>query len=241
MGAATLVVIPTYDEAENVETAVRAVLARGCRPDVLVVDDGSTDGTREIVHTLIAEQPDRVDLLERSSKEGLGRAYAAAFSRVLATGRYDFIVQMDADGSHDPADVDRLVGALNAGDLALGSRYVTGGDVSGWSRRRELLSRGGNLYARLLLRTPVRDLTCGFKAWRATLLADVDAASTTSEGYTFQIEMTMRAISSGARIVEIPVVFKDRDLGHSKMSSQIAREALFSVPKLQRQHWKPTA
>jgi dolichol-phosphate mannosyltransferase len=240
MSAATLVVIPTYDEAGSIETILRAVLARRCRPDVLVVDDGSTDGTRELVRSLVSELPERVDLLERPAKEGLGRAYAAGFSRALATGRYDFIVQMDADGSHDPADVDRLVGALNAGDLALGSRYVTGGDVSGWSRRREVLSRGGNLYARLLMRTPVRDLTCGFKAWRAVLLRTVDAPSTTSEGYTFQIEMTMRAIGAGARIVEIPVVFKDRDLGHSKMSSRIAREALLSVPRLQRRHWKPT-
>jgi dolichol-phosphate mannosyltransferase len=228
-----VVVLPTYNERENVERTVAAVLACASHPDVLVVDDSSPDGTGELVRGLVAAEPERVELFERPLKEGLGRAYAAGFEHVLR-GDHDIVVQMDVDGSHDAADVDRLVSALDGADLALGSRYVPGGDVSGWTKGREWLSRGGNTYARLLLGSPLRDLTGGFKAWRADLLRTVDAASTASDGYAFQIEMTMRAVRRGARVIEVPIVFRDREVGQSKMSGRIAVEALLGVPGMRR-------
>jgi dolichol-phosphate mannosyltransferase len=228
-----VVVLPTYNERENVERTVAAVLACRSQPDVVVVDDSSPDGTGELVRELVAAEPDRVELFERPAKEGLGRAYAAGFEHVLL-GDHDIVVQMDVDGSHDAADVDRLVAALDDADLALGSRYVPGGDVSGWTKGREWLSRGGNTYARVLLGSPLRDLTGGFKAWRAELLREVDAAGTASDGYAFQIEMTMRAVRRGARVVEVPIVFRDREVGQSKMSGRIALEALLGVPGMRR-------
>jgi dolichol-phosphate mannosyltransferase len=228
-----VVVLPTYNECENVERTVAAVLACRSRPDVVVVDDSSPDGTGALVRGLAAAEPERVELFERPVKEGLGRAYAAGFEHVLRTD-HDIVVQMDVDGSHDAADVDRLVAALDNADLALGSRYVPGGDVSGWTKGREWLSRGGNTYARLLLGSQLRDLTGGFKAWRADLLRSVDAATTASDGYAFQIEMTMRAVRRGARVVEVPIVFRDREVGQSKMSGRIAVEALLGVPGMRR-------
>jgi dolichol-phosphate mannosyltransferase len=228
-----VVVLPTYNERENVERTVAAVLACQSHPDVVVVDDSSPDGTGELVRQLAAADPERVELFERPVKEGLGRAYAAGFEHVLRTD-HDIVVQMDVDGSHDAADVDRLVAALDNADLALGSRYVPGGDVSGWTKGREWLSRGGNTYARLLLGSSLRDLTGGFKAWRADLLRTVDSASTASDGYAFQIEMTMRAVRRGARVVEVPIVFRDREVGQSKMSGRIAVEALLGVPGMRR-------
>jgi dolichol-phosphate mannosyltransferase len=228
-----VVVLPTYNECENVERTVSAVLACRSHPDVVVVDDSSPDGTGALVRAMVAADPERVELFDRPLKEGLGRAYAAGFEHVLRSD-HDIVVQMDVDGSHDAADVDRLVSALDHADLALGSRYVPGGDVSGWTKGREWLSRGGNTYARLLLGSPLRDLTGGFKAWRADLLRGVDAASTASDGYAFQIEMTMRAVRRGARVVEVPIVFRDREVGQSKMSGRIAVEALLGVPGMRR-------
>jgi dolichol-phosphate mannosyltransferase len=228
-----VVVLPTYNERENVERTVAAVLACRSHPHVVVVDDSSPDGTGDLVRGLVAAEPERIELFERPAKEGLGRAYAAGFSHVLRSD-HDIVVQMDVDGSHDAADVDRLVAALDNADLALGSRYVPGGDVSGWTKGREWLSRGGNTYARLLLGSPLRDLTGGFKAWRADLLRSVEAATTASDGYAFQIEMTMRAVRRGARVVEVPIVFRDREVGQSKMSSRIAVEALLGVPGMRR-------
>jgi dolichol-phosphate mannosyltransferase len=229
-----VVVLPTYNERENIERVARAILARPSQPRLLVVDDGSPDGTAEIVTSLAAEHPGRVTLLSRAGKSGLGRAYAAGFAAALADGDAEIVVQMDADGSHDPADIDRLIAALDSSDVALGSRYVAGGSVSGWSRHRELISRGGNRYARALLRTQLRDLTGGFKAWRAECLAGLDAASTASDGYAFQIEMTMRALRSGARVIEVPIVFHERVAGTSKMSTRIAVEALLGVPAMRK-------
>jgi dolichol-phosphate mannosyltransferase len=229
-----VVVLPTYNERENIERVARDILARPVRPRLLVVDDGSPDGTAEIVTQLGEEFPGRVTLLSRTVKSGLGRAYGAGFEAALADPTTDVVVQMDADGSHDPADIDRLVAALDDADLALGSRYVAGGSVKGWSKSREVLSRGGNIYARLMLRTPLRDLTGGFKAWRAGLLTTLDAASTASDGYAFQIEMTMRAARTGARIVEVPITFAERVAGTSKMSSRIAIEALLGVPAMRK-------
>jgi dolichol-phosphate mannosyltransferase len=229
-----VVVLPTYNERENVERTMASVLNCLCHPDVVVVDDSSPDGTGDLVRRMAADEPDRVELFERPLKQGLGRAYAAGFAHVLLRDEHDIVVQMDVDGSHDAADVDRLVASLDDADLALGSRYVPGGDVSGWTKGREWLSRGGNTYARLLLSSPLRDLTGGFKAWRADLLRRVDVASTVSDGYGFQIEMTMRAVRHGARVVEVPIVFRDREIGQSKMSGRIAIEALLGVPRMRR-------
>lgn len=228
-----VVVLPTYNERDLIEGHVRAVLARPAGPSVLVVDDSSPDGTAGVVRRLAEEFGDRVRLLSRPGKQGLARAYADGFAAALDTGP-DVVVQMDVDGSHDPADIDRLLAAIATADLVLGSRYVDGGDVSGWSRRREALSRGANTYARTLLGGKVRDLTGGFKAWRADLLARIDPSTTANDGYAFQIEMTLRAERVGARIVELPIVFRDRVVGESKMSGRIALEALLSVPRLRR-------
>jgi dolichol-phosphate mannosyltransferase len=230
-----VVVLPTYNEVENVAGHVRRVLACRCEPNVLVVDDSSPDGTGELVRQLAGEFPERVRLLVRPVKQGLARAYAEGFTTVLGEGRYDVVVQMDVDGSHDAPDVDRLVEALTDADLALGSRYVPGGDVSGWTKGREWLSRGGNSYARVLLASDLRDLTGGFKAWRSECLASVDPTATSSAGYGFQIETTMRAVRAGARVVEVPIVFRDRELGTSKMSGRIALEAFLGVPRLRRE------
>ncbi|HWC34989.1 MAG TPA: polyprenol monophosphomannose synthase [Mycobacteriales bacterium] len=234
MGGGVVVVLPTYNERENIERIARAILERPCHPHLLVVDDGSPDGTAEIVRTLAAELPGRVTLLVRTGKAGLGPAYAAGFAAALADLSPDVVVQMDADGSHDPADIDRLVAAVENTDLAIGSRYMAGGDIIGWSKHREVLSRAGNLYARVVLGSPLRDLTGGFKAWRADLLAKVDAATTATHGYGFQIEMTTRARAMGATIVEIPIVFRERVAGSSKMSTRIAMEALRGVPAMRR-------
>lgn len=231
-----VVVLPTYDERENIEAVVRAVLARPCHPDVLVVDDSSPDGTADLVRALVPAAHGRLELLVRPSKQGLGRAYAGAFRHVLDAGRHDVVVQMDVDGSHRPEDLDRLVAALDDAGLALGSRYVRGGRVVGWPWYRQALSRGGNYYARALLGLPLSDLTGGFKAWRAATLRAVDTDSTDSGGYAFQVETTLRAVRLGTVVVEVPVVFADRQLGRSKMSGSIALEALSAVPRLRREH-----
>jgi dolichol-phosphate mannosyltransferase len=232
--AEVVVVMPTYNERDNIEPITRAIVGRPGKPRLLVVDDGSPDGTGEIVARLADEHPDQISLLSRTGKEGLGRAYAAGFAHALAEFSPDVVVQMDADGSHDPADIDRLVAALRDADLALSSRYIAGGDVVGWSKHREWLSRAGNLYARKILSTSLTDLTGGFKAWRAELLAKVHAETTESHGYGFQIEMTTRARALGARIVEVPIVFHERQVGASKMSASIAIEALRGVPAMRR-------
>ncbi|MGN6473868.1 MAG: polyprenol monophosphomannose synthase [Mycobacteriales bacterium] len=233
-----VVVMPTYNERDNIERMTRAVVERPCRPRLLVVDDGSPDGTGEIVTKLSEEMPDQVSLLVRDAKTGLGRAYAAGFAVALADFNPNAVVQMDADGSHDPADIDRLVAGLDQAGLVIGSRYIAGGEIEGWSARREALSRAGNLYTRLILGSPFRDLTGGFKAWRADLLSKLDAATTASDGYAFQIEMTMRAQAAGAKIIEIPITFRERVAGASKMSSKIAIEALRGVPAM-RQYKQP--
>jgi dolichol-phosphate mannosyltransferase len=229
----TVIVLPTYNEAENVSAILDRILRTACHPDVLVVDDSSPDGTGKIVEDFARTQP-RVRLHTRTEKAGLGRAYLDGFGVAMGGGRYDVVVQMDADGSHDPADVDRLVAALADGDLAIGSRYVPGGSVEGWARHRLVLSRGGNVYAKVVLGVGIRDLTGGFKAWRAPLLARVIAAATMSDGYGFQIETTVRALSLQARVVEVPITFRERVAGQSKMSTNIVFEALRTVPRLRR-------
>jgi dolichol-phosphate mannosyltransferase len=222
-----LVVLPTYNEAGNLERIVRAVLEQLPHARVLVVDDNSPDGTGQIADRLAAELPE-VEVLHRPLKEGLGRAYVAGFERALADGA-DPIVAMDADFSHDPRDLPRLVAAAEDADLVLGSRYVRGGGVVDWGLLRRALSRGGSLYSRVVLGVPVRDLTGGFKCYRREALEQIATGTLRANGYAFQIELTYRAILSGLRVVEVPIVFRERALGRSKMTPGIAFEAVWRV------------
>jgi dolichol-phosphate mannosyltransferase len=231
-----IVVVPTYNEYDTISETIERLLERPTRVEILVVDDSSPDGTGDLVRKAMADEPERVHLLERPGKQGLGRAYAAGFAHALETGKYDVIVQMDADGSHDPSDVDKLVAATSAADLVIGSRYVRGGNSDGLTGPREVLSRGGNVYARLLLRAGVSDLTGGFKAWRSDLLTKMLRDTTASDGYGFQIEMTLRAARSGARITEVPIIFHERRAGTSKMDWRIAAEAARLVPWMARHY-----
>jgi dolichol-phosphate mannosyltransferase len=232
----SIVVIPTYNERETLPPLLEELLDRPSQPHILVVDDSSPDGTADAVKVAMVQEPGRVHLLERPDKQGLGRAYSAGFTHVLELGGYDAVVQMDADGSHDPGDVDRLLAALESADLAIGSRYIPGGRSDGLTSGREVLSRGGNSYARLILRLGVNDLTGGFKAWRTDLLADLHAETTASSGYGFQIETTLRAARSGARITEVPITFHERRAGSSKMNWRIASEAAWMVPWMARRY-----
>jgi dolichol-phosphate mannosyltransferase len=227
-------VLPTYNEAENVEAIVRAALpelaSSGLPHRILIVDDGSPDGTGEIADRL-AEEIEEVQVLHRLSKDGLGRAYLAGFAEALA-GEADLILEMDADFSHDPADLPRLIAAADAADLVLGSRYVPGGGVVNWKLVRRLLSRGGSAYARWLLGVPVRDLTGGFKCFNRRVLEGVDLQGIHADGYGFQIELTYRAVKAGFTVTEVPIVFRERREGHSKMTAFIALEAVWKVPAL---------
>lgn len=236
-------VIPTFDEAENVERVVqlsREVLAAACPEGfrILVVDDRSPDGTGEIADRLSATHPDEVQVLHRERPEGLGPAYKAGFGVALAAGA-THVMEMDADLSHDPADLARLLDAVRGGaDLALGSRYVPGGGVSDWGLLRRVISRGGSWYARRTLGLDVRDLTGGFKCFRGDVLRAIDVPTVRSVGYAFQVELTWRAVLSGFRVVEVPIVFRDRTAGTSKMNWRIAREAVVLVPALRRSGWR---
>jgi dolichol-phosphate mannosyltransferase len=227
-------VLPTYNEAPNLEPFVRAVLpelaAAASEYHVLVVDDSSPDGTGEIADRLAGEFPE-LEVLHRRAKEGLGRAYLAGFAYALDAGA-DFILEMDSDFSHDPKDLPRLLEAANDADLVLGSRYVEGGAVTDWGLTRRLVSRGGSAYARHVLGIPVRDLTGGFKCFRREVLETLDLGSIHTGGYGFQIELTYCAIQAGFRVVEVPIVFRDRQAGVSKMSARIAVEAVWKVPAL---------
>ncbi|MGT2425217.1 polyprenol monophosphomannose synthase [Amnibacterium kyonggiense] len=223
-----LVVIPTYDERENLLGIVARTLA--ATPDevhLLVVDDASPDGTGELADRLAAEH-DRVHVLHRAGKDGLGAAYLAGFGWGLDRG-YDALVEMDADGSHHPEDVTRLLAQLADHDLALGSRWVPGGTVENWPRRRLLLSRGGNWYTRLALGIDVQDATGGFRAFRAEALEHVRLADVASHGYCFQVDLLWRALQAGLRVVEIPIVFTERIHGVSKMDRSIVLESLRMV------------
>ena len=223
-----VVCLPTYNERENVEAMVRALGEHGVR--VLVIDDCSPDGTGEIADRLAAEL-DYVEVLHRARKEGLGPAYLAGFRRALADGA-ELVLEMDCDFSHDPADVPRLLAATGDADLVLGSRYAPGGGVANWGLGRRLVSRGGSLYAQVLLGTPIRDLTGGFKCYRREVLERIDLDAVASRGYAFQIETTYRALRAGFRVVEVPIRFADRELGGSKMSRAIVLEAVWKVPAL---------
>jgi len=229
-------ILPTYNEAENVEAIVAAageVLASAAADGfrVLVVDDGSPDGTGRIADELAAER-EWLSVLHRAEKNGIGPAYLAGFHHALGHGAA-YVMEMDSDFSHDPADLARLLRAVYDGaDLALGSRYVPGGGVSDWGLLRRFISEGGSLYARLVLGMRVRDLTGGFKCFRREVLEAIDLDGVRSQGYAFQVELTYRATQAGFRVVEVPIVFRDRQRGQSKMSWRIAAEAMWLVPRL---------
>jgi dolichol-phosphate mannosyltransferase len=226
------IALPTYNERDNLEPMLEALLGHLPAAHVLVVDDSSPDGTGELADAFALRDP-RVRVLHRPGKQGLGAAYRAAFRHLLEGSDADVIVQMDCDFSHDPADVLRLTDQIAAGaDLAIGSRYVRGGDTPGWGLGRRLISRGGSTFARTVLRLPVRDLTGGFKAWRADLLRSLDLDAVETQGYGFQIEMTWSAHLQGAVIREIPIIFSERRAGASKMSRRIVIEALLMVLRL---------
>jgi len=226
-----VICLPTYDERENLEPMVRALGDLGLEGlEVLVVDDASPDGTGEIADRLAAELP-WVHVLHRERKEGLGPAYLAGFARALELGA-DLVFEMDCDFSHDPADVPRLAAAAADADLVLGSRYVAGGGTRNWGLVRRFISRGGSLYAQVLLGLGIRDLTGGFKCYRRVVLETIDLGAIDSRGYAFQIETTYRAIRAGFRVVEVPITFSDREVGGSKMSRSIVLEAIWKVPLL---------
>ncbi len=227
-------ILPTYNEADNLENMVRSALPRlaEAAPEhrILVVDDNSPDGTGDIADRLAAELQE-VEVLHRPGKQGLGRAYLAGFARALEGGA-DLMLEMDCDFSHDPADLPRLIHAADDADLVLGSRYVPGGGVERWGLVRRALSRWGSLYAQILLGLPLRDLTGGFKCFRRQVLERLDLDGIAADGYGFQIEVTYRAVQAGFRVVEVPIVFRDRRVGQSKMSARIALEAVWKVPAL---------
>jgi dolichol-phosphate mannosyltransferase len=231
MSPATLIVTPTYNERENLRTLVEGVFATAPDAHLLVVDDASPDGTGRLADELAAGN-DRLRVLHRPAKLGLGTAYLQAFEQGLSEG-YELFVHMDADLSHDPRYLPDLLAAIRAGaDLAIGSRNIAGGGVEGWGFSRRLLSRGGSLYARSILGLAVRDLTSGYKAIRAEVLRTIGLERVTSEGYSFLIEITYRAHRLGYRIVEVPIVFVDRRAGRSKLSLRVLLEAVRMVPAL---------
>ena len=222
-----LLCLPTYNERENVEPMVEAILAAVPEVNVLVIDDDSPDGTGRVADALSARDG-RVNVLHRARKEGLGKAYLAGFAWALERG-YALILEMDADFSHDPKYLPTLLAGAAQADLVLGSRYVAGGGTENWGLGRRLLSRGGSLYARLILGVPVRDLTGGFKCFRREVLEAIDLPTVECSGYAFQIELTYRALRKGFRVAEVPIVFVDRRVGQSKMSRRIVLEAVRKV------------
>jgi dolichol-phosphate mannosyltransferase len=239
MSARIWLVIPTYNEAENVGPIVRAVAAEMARlapgeHRILIVDDSSPDGTGTLADGIAAEL-DVVEVIHRSTKNGLGRAYIAGFEHALAGGA-DLVIEMDADFSHDPKYLGALLSAAEDADLVLGSRYVPGGAVVNWGILRKAVSRGGSMYARTVLGMHVRDLTGGFKCIRRSVLETIDLSSLRADGYVFQIEVTYRAVRAGFKVQEVPIVFPDRAAGASKMSWKIALEAMLLVPSLRRSH-----
>jgi dolichol-phosphate mannosyltransferase len=228
--AHTIAIVPTYNERENLSRLVPTLLKRSPSLEVLVVDDASPDGTGDTAESL-AERTGRVQVIHRTSKLGLGTAYLMGF-RYALDHDYDYVVQMDADFSHRPEDLPRLLDAARSADLVIGSRNVAGGRVENWSLVRQMISRGGSFYARNLLKLPIRDCTSGFKCWRKEALEAIDLTSVASNGYGFQVEMNYLCRCAGLRIVEVPIVFPDRMVGRSKMSSKICLEAAVLTWKL---------
>jgi dolichol-phosphate mannosyltransferase len=230
------VILPTYNEAENLERIVESILEQlPASRHVLIVDDNSPDGTGEIAERL-AGSNDAVSVLHRQRKEGLGPAYLAGFRIALDAGAQR-IIEMDADFSHDPAYLPGLIEATEDADLAIGSRYVHGGGVTEWGAVRRFISRGGSAYARAALSLPIRDLTGGFKCFRREVLEAIELDTILARGYAFQVETTYRAIKAGFRVVEVPIVFKDRREGTSKMSRSIIAEAIWRVPVMRFRRW----
>ncbi len=228
-----LVVIPTFNEADNISRLVLKVLEQGPGVDVLVVDDSSPDGTAQLVRTMKAESG-RIHLLERPTKLGLGSAYVTGFKYALQQ-RYEFILEMDADFSHDPREIPNFLAKMSDADLVLGSRYIQGVRVLNWPIRRLMLSYGANVYTRIMTNMPVVDATGGFKCFRRAVLEAIDLDNIRSNGYAFQIEMSFKAWKRGFRVAEIPITFLDRAHGRSKMSKQIIYEALYMLWKLRLQ------
>ncbi len=226
----TIVIVPTYNEAENIHRLMTRILEEVPEVDILVVDDNSPDGTRGIVNNFMRHDG-RVNLLERLAKQGLGVAYTAGFNWAIEQG-YTSFIQMDADFSHDPIHLRSFLEGLRDHDVVIGSRYIPGGAITGWSWLRQLISRGGNTYARVMLQAKNRDLTGGFVGWRKGALEKVNYATVQSRGYAYQVELKYRAGRSQLKIKEIPIVFENRRLGTSKMSGQIVWEAAFRVLKL---------
>lgn len=231
VGPSVTVVIPTYDERENLPVCIARVMALGDQFRVIVVDDHSPDGTGEVADALAVAYPGRVDVLHRPVKEGLGPAYLAGLRAALATAP-DLVATMDADLSHDPADLARLAEAAAGADLVLGSRYTRGGGTRGWPLYRRLLSRFGGRYAATILGVPINDLTSGFKMFRRATLEQIDLDAIRSDGYVFNIELTYRALKRGCRVVEVPILFTERVAGRSKLSRRIMAEAMVMVWRL---------
>jgi dolichol-phosphate mannosyltransferase len=221
------VIIPTYNERDNIRLITAGVRSAVPAADLLIVDDNSPDGTGEIADELAAAD-ERIHVLHRRAKAGLGAAYVAGFQTALDHG-YDTIVEMDADGSHQPGELPKLLSALAAADVVLGSRWVSGGETVNWLKSREFLSRAGNAYARLMLGIPLRDMTGGYRAYRADALRKVGLENVESAGYCFQIDLARRAVQAGLTVTEVPITFVDRTYGTSKMSQAIVREALWRV------------
>jgi dolichol-phosphate mannosyltransferase len=227
----TLVIIPTYNELENLPLIVGRVHAALPDVHVLIVDDGSPDGTGQLADELSLNDPDRVHVMHRTVKDGLGAAYLAGFAWGL-NRQYAVLVEMDADGSHAPEQLSRLLDAVDAGaDLVIGSRYVSGGTVRNWPWRRLVLSKTANTYSRVLLGVDIHDITAGYRAYRREVLEKIDLAAVDSKGYCFQIDLTWRAINNGFKVVEVPITFTERELGVSKMSGSNIREALVKVAR----------
>ena len=222
-----LVVVPTYNERDNLGPIVERLFASVPSAHLLVVDDGSPDGTGELADELAAADP-RVHVLHRTAKAGLGAAYIAGFAWAREHG-YDVVVEMDADGSHSPEQLPRLLAALEHADLVLGSRWVPGGEVQNWPRSREVLSRGGNAYTRIVLRLPLRDATGGYRAYRRAVLDSLPLGEVASQGYCFQVDLAWQAWKAGWEVVEVPITFVERERGESKMSRSIVLEALWRV------------
>lgn len=238
MSARIWLVIPTYNESENIRPILRAVtseLATIAPGDhrVLIVDDGSPDGTGQIAEEM-AQELSVVEVLHRSTKDGIGRAYVAGFEYALENGA-ELVLEMDADFSHDPRYLGDLIKAAETADLVLGSRYVPGGGVRNWGLLRKVISRGGSAYSRMILGVKVRDLTGGFKCIRRSVLEAIDLRTLRADGYVFQIEVTYLAIQGGFKVTEVPIIFADREAGTSKMSWHIALEAMRLVPSLRRE------
>ncbi|GAB2814701.1 polyprenol monophosphomannose synthase [Streptomyces daliensis] len=222
-----LVIIPTYNEADNLRSVIARVRTAVPEVHVLVADDNSPDGTGKIADEIAADD-EAVQVLHRSSKEGLGAAYIAGFRWGIEHG-YGVLIEMDADGSHQPEEIPRLLTALGGADLVIGSRWVPGGRIVNWPKSREYLSRGASTYSRFLLDVPMRDITAGFRAFRKETLESIGIETVASQGYCFQIDLTRRTVHAGLRVVEVPVTFVERERGNSKMSRDIVAEALWRV------------